>query len=398
MKSADAVFCSLQTTSRREWGSVCVRRHSDQDQFPFSTGEFPFRKKEKTWWRPDQASVSNFSSNSGDCTWYFTQATSVSSFSSVSLDPLVFTHFWVTGSDSFQVNSFSFSRPQFMHTGNFYKVLVDRDHDQFVWECLSSTGLVVAISVIKYGECRTWLVQIKHSLRSGKNFLARRLMVLWRRSLTSHMQRLYIHGHNFYKVSNQTIATSHLLLASCARGEARLTIRTRDWQRMWTACWPPMNDWWRMTSSYFQQPQHTTLTRYSLNFLSTPKIHPCRRTVRLLGSVRPACLDSSFCLSSTNSSWTLSPRGRQSLKKGNNGHRFDLTSLTPGKETSATYTQIFGSMQNRLHCRLEKDTSFVAFLSISFAWKIWGVFLMNAILTSTTRMKQKRFLNEVNRA
>ena len=35
--------------------------------------------------------------------------------------------------------------------GNFYKVLVDRDHDQFVWECLSSTGLVVAISVIKYG-------------------------------------------------------------------------------------------------------------------------------------------------------------------------------------------------------------------------------------------------------
>ena len=95
-----------------------------------------------------------------------------------------------------------------MHTGNFYKVLVDRDHDQFVWECFSSTGLVVAISVIKYGECRTWLVQIKHSLRSGKNFLARRLMVLWRRSLTSHMQRLYIHGHNFYKVSNQTIATS----------------------------------------------------------------------------------------------------------------------------------------------------------------------------------------------
>ena len=159
MKSADAVFCSLQTTSRREWGSVCVRRHSDQDQFPlrfFTGGEFLFRKKEKTWWRPDQASVSNFSSNSGDCTWYFTQATSVSSFSSVSLDPLVFTHFWVTGSDSFQVNSFSFSRPQFMHTGNFYKVLVDRDHDQFVWECLSSTGLVVAISVIKYGECRTW--------------------------------------------------------------------------------------------------------------------------------------------------------------------------------------------------------------------------------------------------
>ena len=35
--------------------------------------------------------------------------------------------------------------------GNFYKVLVDRDHDQFVWECLTSTGLVVAISVIKYG-------------------------------------------------------------------------------------------------------------------------------------------------------------------------------------------------------------------------------------------------------
>ena len=37
------------------------------------------------------------------------------------------------------------------HPGNFYKVLVDRDHDQFVWECLTSTGLVVAISVIKYG-------------------------------------------------------------------------------------------------------------------------------------------------------------------------------------------------------------------------------------------------------
>ena len=39
-------------------------------------------------------------------------------------------------------------------------------------------------------------------LRSGKNFLARRLMVLWRRSLTSYMQKLYIHGHNFYKVEN----------------------------------------------------------------------------------------------------------------------------------------------------------------------------------------------------
>ena len=40
-------------------------------------------------------------------------------------------------------------------------------------------------------------------LRSGKNFLARRLMVLWRRSLTSYMQKLYIHGHNFYKVEKQ---------------------------------------------------------------------------------------------------------------------------------------------------------------------------------------------------
>ena len=39
-------------------------------------------------------------------------------------------------------------------------------------------------------------------LRSGKNFLARRLMVLWRRSLTSYMQKLYINGHNFYKVEN----------------------------------------------------------------------------------------------------------------------------------------------------------------------------------------------------
>ena len=39
--------------------------------------------------------------------------------------------------------------------------------------------------------------------RSGKNFLARRLMVLWRRSLTSYMQKLYIHGHNFYKVEKQ---------------------------------------------------------------------------------------------------------------------------------------------------------------------------------------------------
>ena len=28
-------------------------------------------------------------------------------------------------------------------------------------------------------------------------------MVLWRRSLTSYMQKLYIHGHNFYKVEKQ---------------------------------------------------------------------------------------------------------------------------------------------------------------------------------------------------
>ena len=56
------------------------------------------------WWKQDQASAFNFSSNSGDCTSYFTQATSVFSSSSFSLEPPVSTHFWGTGLGSFQVN------------------------------------------------------------------------------------------------------------------------------------------------------------------------------------------------------------------------------------------------------------------------------------------------------
>lgn len=39
----------------------------------------------------------------------------------------------------------------------------------------------------------------QHS-RAGKDFLSRRLMVLWRRSLTSHLQELYIRGDNFYHI------------------------------------------------------------------------------------------------------------------------------------------------------------------------------------------------------
>merc|ERR1719167_172568 len=48
-------------------------------------------------------------------------------------------------------------------SGNFYKVLVDRDDEAFLPLCLSSTGLILAITVIK----------------AGKKFLIRRLLVLW---------------------------------------------------------------------------------------------------------------------------------------------------------------------------------------------------------------------------
>jgi len=69
-------------------------------------------------------------------------------------------------------------------SGNFFEVLVNKDQDEFGWVCLKSTGLILAATVTK----------------AGKDFLSRRLMVLWRRSLTSHLQELYIRGDNFYHI------------------------------------------------------------------------------------------------------------------------------------------------------------------------------------------------------
>eukprot|EP00092_Neocalanus_flemingeri_P077985 GFUD01096920.1.p1 GENE.GFUD01096920.1~~GFUD01096920.1.p1 ORF type:complete len:577 (+),score=127.54 GFUD01096920.1:215-1945(+) len=70
-------------------------------------------------------------------------------------------------------------------SGNFYKVLVDKDQDAFLSTCLESTALILGISVIK----------------SIKKFTTRRLLVRWRRALCTHIQGIYLHGINFYKLS-----------------------------------------------------------------------------------------------------------------------------------------------------------------------------------------------------
>jgi len=70
-------------------------------------------------------------------------------------------------------------------SGNFYKVLVDKDQDAFISVCLHSTGLIIGITVIV----------------AVKKFLTRRLFVRWRRALCTHIQGIYLNGINFYKLS-----------------------------------------------------------------------------------------------------------------------------------------------------------------------------------------------------
>ena len=64
-------------------------------------------------------------------------------------------------------------------------MLVDKDQDAFLSTCLESTALVLGITLIK----------------AVKMFTARRLFVRWRRALCTHIQGIYLHGINFYKLS-----------------------------------------------------------------------------------------------------------------------------------------------------------------------------------------------------
>ena len=151
------LFCADEKPA---WGSVCVRSvvHS-QFQVPremfsemFQFWSECFFQKNRIW-TPGQVSASSFSSSFGSCTWYSTQTSSAYSSSSSSSGLRACTHFWGTGSVWFQVkltmrSDFSSNIHQ-QCPGNFYKVLVDQDRDQFLRTCLSSTGLVVAISIIK---------------------------------------------------------------------------------------------------------------------------------------------------------------------------------------------------------------------------------------------------------
>ena len=84
-----------------------------------------------------------------------------------------------------------------------------------------------------------------------------------------------------------------------------------------------------MEADLFILPAATAYYAYKVHL--QPFVDPndppiSRRTVRQHGSVLPACLASSFCPSSTSFSWTLSPRGRQSLRRGN-GPRIGWPSL-----------------------------------------------------------------------
>ena len=140
-------------------------------------------------------------------------------------------------------------------------------------------------------------------LRSGKNFLARRLMVLWRRSLTSYMQKLYIHGHNFYKVEKleQFIPSPRFHCQLCEGGgeidnpDQRLT---SDVSSMLTSYERLMED------DLFILPASTAYYAYKVQdqevFQHSTILS--RRTVRPRGSGPLECSGSSFYPSST-SSW-----------------------------------------------------------------------------------------------
>ena len=138
--------------------------------------------------------------------------------------------------------------------------------------------------------------------RSGKNFLARRLMVLWRRSLTSYMQKLYIHGHNFYKVEKQEqlIPSPRFHCQLCEGGgeidnpDQRLT---SDVSSMLTSYERLMED------DLFILPASTAYYAYKVQdqrvFWHSTILS--RHTVRPRGSGPLECLGSSFYPSSTSS-------------------------------------------------------------------------------------------------
>jgi putative ATP-binding cassette transporter len=63
--------------------------------------------------------------------------------------------------------------------------LLDRDKDAFKSVCLKSTAIILGIAIIK----------------SLKTFVARRLLVRWRRALCTNIQEIYLQRLHFYKLS-----------------------------------------------------------------------------------------------------------------------------------------------------------------------------------------------------
>ena len=73
----------------------------------------------------------------------------------------------------------------YSYTGEYYKVLGEKDLDAFKWTTLRSLGLILAMTAVK-------------SLRV---FLARSLSVGWRRCLTAAMHKLYFANIRYYQLN-----------------------------------------------------------------------------------------------------------------------------------------------------------------------------------------------------
>ena len=220
-------------------------------------------------------------------------------------------------------------------------------------------------------------------------------MVLWRRSLTSYMQKLYIHGHNFYKVEKQEqfIASPRFHCQLCEGGgeidnpDQRLT---SDVSSMLTSYERLMED------DLFILPASTAYYAYKVwghwvfwhsNILSTESFH-----------IQPFC-PGVLCVHVGRAHWNvwalpvILPQqvpDKPGCKENGKARRKvtswgKIDSHWSGKGTSVTCTQTYGNMPKRWLCRCKEEENYNNQIVIA-------IILLIALITLVTQGEAEEVL------